>query len=100
MALVISASTLFTRHGLKVDSSGVTHVETSFLGGRRKFAFRQIECVLISSQQVLSFQVGAEVFSVPIKPHNRRHQETINALVSSVRMAHGMAPGTGQPAEA
>jgi hypothetical protein len=98
MALVIRANTLLTKRGLKVDSEGVTHLETSFLGGRRKFGFHEIGCVLMSSQRVLSFQVGNEVFSVPTNPRNRRHQETIHALVSAVRAAHGMAPGLGRPA--
>ena len=93
MALTIRANTFFTKRGLKVDSEGVTHLETSFLGGRRKFSFREIGCVLMSSQCVLSFQVGSEVFSVPTNPRNRRHQETIQALVGAVRTAYGMIPG-------
>jgi hypothetical protein len=97
MALVIRANTLFTKRGLKVDSGGVTHLETSFLGGRRRFDFREIECILMSSQGLLSLQVGNEVFSVPTKPDNRYHQETIQALVSGVRTAHRMAPETRHP---
>ncbi|KKM72124.1 hypothetical protein LCGC14_1423660 [marine sediment metagenome] len=97
MALVIRASTLLTKRILKVHSDGVTHLETSFMGGRRKFGFREIGCVLMSSHRVLSFQVGYEVFSVPTKPGNRRHQETIQALISAVRTAHGMPPGMVLP---
>lgn len=97
MKYVIRANTLLTKRGLKVDSDGVTHVETSFFGGRRKFSFREIGCILLSSQHVLSFQAGHEVFSIPTNPGKRVHQETIQALVQGVRAAHGATAGIGRP---
>jgi hypothetical protein len=100
MSLVIRANTFFTKRVLKVDPDGVTHLESSFLGGRRKFRFHEIGCVLMSSQRVLSFQVGNEVFKVPTNPRNHRHQETIRALIGAVRTARGMAPVPHWPAEA
>ena len=92
MAFKIGASSLFTKRYLKVDSAGVEFMETAGLGGKRRFSFGQIGCILMSPDHKLSFQVGREVFSIPTKPYKQGHQETIKALVQSVRAA-APAPG-------
>ncbi len=88
MALRIRASSFFTARILTVDAKGVTHLESAFVGGKRKFQFSEIDAVLMSSKSVLSFQVGNEVFSIPTKPGNRRHQEVIATLVGNVHAAN------------
>ena len=99
MALKIKANSLFVARSLTLDSAGVAFQETMAIGGRRRFAFDEIAFVLMSPDRVLSFQVGNEVFSIPTNPNNKKHQETIHALISAVRTAHGMVPATGRPAE-
>jgi len=85
MALKIKASSFFTNHTLEVNPAGVTFIETTLGGGKRKFRFEQIELVLMSPGDVLSFQVGREVFSIPTNPKNKSHQEVINALLEKLR---------------
>lgn len=85
MALRIKASSLFVARSLALDSAGVAFQEATVLSKTRRFAFGEIDCILMSPDQVLSFQVGTEVFSIPTKPSNKKHQETIRALVQCVR---------------
>jgi hypothetical protein len=87
MALKINNTSLVTNHYLVVESDGVRYCETSFAGGTRRFRFSDIECILISPSHTLSFQVGKEVFSIPTRADNAKHQETIGALVNEVRRA-------------
>jgi hypothetical protein len=92
MAHVISASTLFEKRILKLTPRGVSFQQTAFLGGTRVFPYPQVDCILMSSDSLLSFQVGAEVFSIRTKPGNRRHQETVAALLQAVKAGTGV-PG-------
>jgi hypothetical protein len=85
MSLKINASSLFTKHYLTVDSGGVKFYENSVFGNARQFPFSQIKCVLMSPDNKLSFQVNNEVFSIPTKPGNTKHQATIAALLQEVR---------------
>lgn len=90
MALKITASSLFTKHYLAVDSGGVKFFESAGIGGARRFSFSQIECVLMSPDNKLSFQVGNEVFSIPTKPGNAKHQTVIETLLQEVRQSAGV----------
>jgi uncharacterized membrane protein YobD (UPF0266 family) len=90
MSLRINANTFATARYLELDSSGVTFCETAFFGGVRKFGFREIECILMSEDNVLSFQVKQEVFSIPTKPSKKKHKLVINTLVHEVRRANGL----------
>ncbi len=85
MALKIKANSAFESRSLTVDSQGVRFTQTAFVGGRRRFRFDQIDWILMSPSNVLSFQVGNEMCSIPTKPDNRRHQETIQALLHHVQ---------------
>ena len=76
---------MFTRRTLDVDSNGVTFCETVAFGGVRRFRFSQVDLVLMSPEQVLSFQVGREVFSIPTRPGNKIHQQVIETLVRELR---------------
>lgn len=85
MKLKIKANTLTTQRYLEVKSSGVTFCETALMGGRRTFPFRDIDVILMSPENVLSFQVGREVFKLPVKPHHPQHRQVIDTLVQEVR---------------
>ncbi len=89
MTLKINAGDLLTNRYLVVDSEGVKFCETSLGGGTRRFRFSDIECILISPDHKLSFQVGNEVFSIPTKPANEKHQTVISSLVRAVASANG-----------
>jgi hypothetical protein len=86
MALKIDASSLVTRRYLDVSSDGVRFADTP-VGGSRRFRFREISCILMSADSKLSFQVGREVFSIPTKPGNKKHETVVATLVSEVRRA-------------
>ena len=90
MAHVIRSSGLVDARRLKVDIDRVQFVEGG-LWGKKKFTFNQIGCVLMSPSHELSFQVGNEVFSIPTKPYNAKHQAAIDALVQGVRRSAGDA---------
>lgn len=94
MSLKISASTLITKHYLTVDSAGVNFMEAAGFSSVRRFAFSRIECVMMSADHKLSFQVGNEVFSIPTRPENAGHQAVINTLLQEVRRSatNGLAP--------
>lgn len=90
MTLKIKTSSLFTRQYLIVDDRGVKFYDgTQFLGAKR-YAFDQIECVLMSPEHKLSFQVGTQVCTIATKPANVNHQAVIQALVEQVQRT---APG-------
>lgn len=84
MSFTIKANTLLTHRYLQVNPTGVVFCETAFAGGKRKFRFDQIDLVLMSADHQLSFQVGREVFSLPVKPGKRKHDQTIHALIQGV----------------
>lgn len=96
MKLKIKASSAVMSHSLEVRPEGVRFTETA-LWGNRSFGFSQIDCVLMAPNQVLSFQVGQEVFSIPTVPGNSTHQATIAALVEGVRRSVGPAVGIASP---
>lgn len=85
MAFTIKGGSFFIAQYLKVTDKGIIYQETAALGGKRKFSFGQIEYVLMSAKSVLSFQVGNEVFSIPVKQHKPKHQQTMAALIDGVR---------------
>lgn len=89
MALRIKASSLIEYCYLDVSSSGVKYCKTAFAGGVRQFTFGQIDVILMAPNNVLSFQVGKEVFSLRTKPSNRKHRQVIDTLVQEVKRAHG-----------
>ncbi len=83
MSLKIDASTLLVRQTLTVDSSGVLFYSGSF-GSAKRFRFRQIECVLMSPDNKLSFQVGTEVFTIQVKADNEKHKHVVDVLVGEL----------------
>jgi hypothetical protein len=91
MALKINAGDLLQNRYLVVESDGVKFSETALTGGKRHFRFHEISCILLSPDHKLSFQVGKEVFSIPTKPDNAKHQEVVAAFVRLVEQANGVA---------
>jgi hypothetical protein len=85
MKLKITNSSLFTKNFLTVDSHGVKFYDGTGFSGAKRFRFHQIECVLLSPDHKLSFQVGQEVFSIPVKPDNAKHRAVMEALVQQVQ---------------
>ncbi len=92
MNLTISASSLFTRRFLKVRKNGVKYYGSSFWGARR-FDFDEIECLLMSVDNQLSFQVGGEVFTIATRPDKPRHQAVIAALMEGLEASRAR-PGS------
>lgn len=84
MDLKISHNSLFAKHYLSVEPDCVQFYENAKLGTRR-FPFKRIECVLLSPDNRLSFQVGEEVFSIQTFPGNASHQAAIDALLQAVQ---------------
>lgn len=91
MSLIIDASNSAARLYLTVDSSGVNYCNDADPNPARAFRFQDIDCVLLSPDSLLSFQVGAEVFKLPADPNNQNHQQTIATLVYELQLANGMA---------
>lgn len=89
MSLKIRASSAFENQFLKVDANGVRYRETAFFGRARRFRFDQIDYVLMSRDNVLSLQVGKEVFSIRTKPNKLKHREAIEAMLRGVRQTAG-----------
>ncbi len=84
MSLKITNNSLFEKHYMVVDSDGVKFFNGGFLGARR-FRFNQIDTVLLSPNHTLSFQSGSEVFSIPTKPENPKHQNVIQFFLQEVQ---------------
>ncbi len=99
MALKIDASSLLTRRFLILRKNGVKFYGASFWGARR-FRFDQIECVLMSGDHQLSFQVAKEVFTIQTRPEKPKHQAAIVAFLEGLahsRAAAGSAANYSSP---
>jgi hypothetical protein len=84
MAMIIRASSFFTKRYLKLKDWGVDCMETAAVGGRKKYQFHEIDLILMSASNVLSLQVRNEIFSIQTKPHKAAHQEVIRQLIAAV----------------
>ena len=85
MSLNITANSLISKYFLMVDSDGVKYSDGTGFASAKRFQFSQIESVLMSPDNKLSFQVGNEVFAIPTKPDNAKHKEAIDALLQELR---------------
>ncbi len=73
---------------LRLYPQGIAvHVQLANEPNPRKgrIAYQQVDYVLLSSDHLLSLQVGSSVFSIPTQPGNGEHMETINTLLNKVR---------------
>jgi hypothetical protein len=84
MSLKINAGSLLASRYLKVQEKGIVFCNTDLFGSK-KFQFEQIDFIYFSPKSVLSFQVGREVFSIPIQSHKKEHNEAMNAFVEAVK---------------
>lgn len=91
---------------LKVEEKGIIYCNTDFVGSK-KFRFDEIDFILLSPKSVLSFQVGKEVFSLPIQPGKIEHQQTLTAFIQAVEQSRvrtdaetAVPPLIGETAEA
>ncbi len=89
MALKITASDLITRRYVAVHEDYVEFCTTALVGGVKKLRYPDIDAVLLSAKGLLSLHVGTEIYSLPTKPGDPKHQEVIDALVRGVKAAHG-----------
>lgn len=86
MALKIVADSAFEARRLTLDAKGL-HFQGGALGLSRTFRFPDVVSVLRGVDGTLSWQVGKEVFSFPLKPGNAKHEEFVTALIQEVRRA-------------
>ena len=83
--LTIKANTLMRQRYLEIHSGSVIYCDAVALGGQQTFTYLQIECVLLSQDQVLSFQVGSEMFSLPLRLDKPAHRAALEVFVASVK---------------
>jgi hypothetical protein len=81
----IQAGGMFSNHFLEVTFLDVriSDPRSPHPGGRR-VSFRQIDCVLLSTTNQLSLQIGRSVFTIPLKPNDAKHQEALDALIAGL----------------
>ncbi len=83
MRLLIKANQFIFKRSMEVHEGYVDFVDE----GSRRLLVEDIDAVLLSERNVLSLQVGYEVFQIPVKPDNPVHQRTIEALTEQVSRA-------------
>jgi len=88
MSLKITANTLATNRYLEVHGNGVSYNESALFSNVRNFTFNEIDFILLSEDNVLSFQVKQEVFSIPINPNKEKHKQVIDTLIREVTRIH------------
>jgi len=82
----IDASSLLRRRFLKVKEKNVQFYGESFWGGRN-FRYAEIDTVLLSPRNELSFQVGNEVFTIETREDKPKHQAAIAALLHNLEQS-------------
>lgn len=91
MKLKIKASSFFTSLCMEVRPAHVILYESAFIGGRRTFAYEQIDHVYLSADSKLSLQMGKEMFTIPVRRDKPLHQQTVQALLDNLA-PHGVRP--------
>lgn len=82
--LKIKANDAFIQRYLEISPKGIAFRETALGGSAKKFGFHQVDSILLSPNDVLSFQVGQEVFSIPTKSADATHQALISRFLEEV----------------
>ncbi len=86
--LGIHYQTTTESRSLRLYPQGIAvHVQLANEQSPRKgrIAYQQVDYILLSSDHLLSVQVGSNVFSIPTQPGNPDHMEAINTLLNKVR---------------
>ena len=97
MSFKINAGSLMASRYLKVEDKGIVFCNTDLFGAK-KFRYDQIDYIYLSPKSVLSFQVGKEVFSLPIEQTKQEHQQALAAFVEAVKQTRGTGPSIPGPA--
>lgn len=100
MAHKITHRSFADNRTLEVHAEGVRFTEASGFSSHREFRFDEILCVLLSPENLLSFQAGSEVFSVPTDPANAAHQAALEALLAGVNASAPTLPPPPCPTSA
>ncbi len=82
------------RRQVELHATGLVVPDANVVGGRRFVAFSEVDHLLLSSEYVLSFQVGYEIFSVRLNPQSPKNGAVLEKLVATLR-AHSGAQATG-----
>jgi hypothetical protein len=93
----INASTAFVRRYLQVDDKGMVYFETALFSKTRRFSFDQIDFILLNDAGLLSVQIGREVFSVPTKSKDKKHQEAVQMLIREAERTRPLAAPPALP---
>ncbi len=90
MPLKITQSSLLEKKFLIVKPDRVVVSDTSVvLSGKKHHDYREIDCVLMGPDYVLSIQFGDEVFTIQTHPGQPRDREVIDTLLQNVKAAQG-----------
>ena len=86
MAVKISRSGFVEKSHLSIKKEGIVFHQAGPVSRSKKiFKFDEIDFVLMSKENDLSFQVGEEVFTIKTNPDNKKHQLVIEELLKAVR---------------
>ena len=91
MKLRIVASDLLSKQILELKGDELVYTDATALTNRRKFKVDRVECVLMSAEGMLAFQVGNEVLSIQTKPDKPAHQALVDELVARLQATGGEA---------
>jgi len=84
MALEIKSG-FWSSSFLAIDSKGLKFYDAGAWGSARRIPFADVQNVLLSPKNLLSFQVADKVYSIRTNPDNAKHQKAIEILVQAVR---------------
>ena len=97
-AIKITASSALVSCYLKIDANGIAYCESVIGNRERRFRYDEISLVLLSPENLLSIQVGQEIFKLPIKPNDSKHQEGLQRLIAGTTSSlHASTFSYGQP---
>ncbi|MFC1840331.1 hypothetical protein ACFL1N_12170 [Thermodesulfobacteriota bacterium] len=86
MGMKISRSGLVEKTNLTLKKDGIVFYQSGAISGsKKKFKFHEIDYILISKDNNLSFQVGNEVFTVKVNPDNKKHNLAIEHLIEATK---------------
>lgn len=87
MRLIIKSNSFLEACALEVHGGGISYRRTAFMGGWEHFGFREIDCILLSPENVLSIQVGRKVLSLRVNPSKEKHKRVVEALLAAIRQS-------------
>lgn len=84
MSLKIKASGIAEAWWMKLHEDFLEYSVSAAFSNAKRFPYREIEYLFLSDDFKLCFQVGHQVFSMPVKPYKEKHKEFIDALVKAL----------------